>query len=142
MQAMKRFLRTVLLSAGALVSAVSCGEEELAPECVQGVVLTNQGCPEAVLIQVLNQPGVGRTVALGNAYTAVAEYDNVVKTTFPFEEDISALRGKTIYFRFAQPSRETLKNLDAPAPCQAVYVNYNVPYVELTGYSLHDCTGN
>ena len=142
MQAMKRFVRTVLLSAGALFSVVSCGKDEIAPGCVQGVVLTNQGCPEAVLIQVLNQPGIGRTVVFGNAYTAVAEYDNVVKTTYPFDEDIATLRGKTIYFRYTQPRPETLRHLDAPAPCQAVYVNYNVPYVELTGYSLTNCMGN
>jgi hypothetical protein len=140
---MKRFVRTVLLAAGTLFSLVSCGEDEAAPEdCIQGVVITNQGCPDAVLIQVLNKPGVGRTVVFGNAYTAVAEYDNVVKTTYPLEEDISALRGKTIYFRYTQPNPKTLDQLNARALCQTVYVNYDVPYVELTGYSLTSCMGN
>ncbi len=139
---MKRFVKTVLLSAGTLFSLMSCGKEESAPECIQGVVLTDQGCPNAVLIQVLNQPGIGRTVVFGNAYSAVAEYDNVVKTTYPFEEDISALRGKTIYFRYTQPSPNALDQLDSRSECPAVYVNYDVPYVQLTGYSLTDCTGN
>jgi hypothetical protein len=139
---MKRFVRTVLLSAGALFSVMSCGKDEATPNCIQGVVLTDQGCPNAVLVQVLNQPGIGRTVVFGNAYNAVAEYNNVVKTTYPFAEDISALRGKTIYFRYTQPSPQTLDELETRTHCPAVYVNYDVPYVELTGYSLTDCTGN
>ncbi len=139
---MKPFVRTVLLSASMLFSLMSCGKEEAAPGCMQGVVLTDQGCPNAVLIQVLNQPGIGRTVVFGNAYSAVAEYNNVVKTTYPFEDDISALRGKTIYFRYTQPNPRTLDELDARTDCPAVYVNYDVPYVELSGYSLTDCTGN
>ncbi len=143
MQAMKRFVKRVLLSAGTLFSLMGCGKDEAAPDdCIQGVVITNQGCPDAVLIQVLNKPGIGRTVVFGNAYSAVAQYDNVVKTTHALEEDISALRGKTIYFRYRQPNPNDLAYLATPSLCQTVYVYYDVPYVEITGYSLTDCMGN
>ncbi len=139
---MKIFLRTALLLLGVLFVAAGCGKEEAEPECIQGVVLTSQGCPDAVLIQVLNKPGLGKTVVFGNAYNAVAEYENVVKTTYPFHEDISRLRGKTIYFRYSQLGREELRQLDAPSPCQAIYIHYDVPYIDLLGYSLTDCLGN
>ncbi len=140
---MKRFIKAGLLSAGMLFALAGCGKDEAAPDdCIQGVVITNQGCPDAVLIQVLNKPGIGRTVVFGNAYSAVAQYDNVVKTTHALEEDISALRGKTIYFRYRQPSPNDLGHLDTPALCQTMYLYYDVPYVQITGYSLTSCIGN
>jgi len=139
---MKKFLRTAWFFLAVLFVATSCGREEAEPECIAGIVLTNQGCPDAVLIQVLNKPGLGRTVVFGNAFNAVMEYDNVVKTTYPFDEDIAALRGRTIYFRYSQPNLDKLQQVDAPTPCQAIYVNYDVPYVDLRGYSFTDCLGN
>ncbi len=139
---MKCLVSGALLSAGMLVTLAGCRKEEAQPECIQGVVLTRQGCPDAMLIQVLNKPGIGRTVVFGNSYNAVAEYENVVKTSYPFEEDISVLRGKTIYFRYAQPNHRAPAYSAASSPCQAVYLNYDVPEVELQGYSLIGCMGN
>ncbi len=139
---MKRLVRGALFCAGMLVALAGCGKEEAAPECIEGVVLTRQGCPEATLIQVLNKPGIGRTVVFGNSYNAASEYENVVKTSYLFEEDISVLRGKTIYFRYTQPDHRPLMGSDAQSPCQAVYLNYDVPEVELQGYSLTNCVVN
>lgn len=139
---MNRLVSGALLSAGMLVALASCGKEEAKPECVQGIVLTRQGCPEATLIQVLNKPGIGRTVEFGNSYSAVGDYENVVKTSYPFAEDISVLRGKKIYFRYTQPTPRSPMGSDASSPCQAVYLNFDVPEVELQEYSLTNCVGD
>ncbi len=41
-----------------------------------------------------------------------------------------------------QPTPRSPMGSDAASPCQAVYLNYDVPEVELQEYSLNNCMGN
>ncbi len=142
MQATTRFWRTGLLSVALLLGVWGCGNKETAPGCIRGVVLSHPGCPNTVLIQVLNEPGLGRPVVLGNASNAGTKYDNVVRTLHRFREDISVLAGKTIYFRYAKSSRDVPPDSEVSGFCPAIYADYDVPLVRLTGYSLIGCEDN
>ncbi len=139
---MKRFLGTGLLSVALVFGVWGCRDKDTVPRCIRGVVLSHPGCPNTVLIQVLNEPGLGRPVVLDNAAGAGTKYDNVVRTLYRFEEDISVLAGKTIYFRYARSNREVPPGSEVSGFCPAIYVDYDVPLVRLTGYSLTGCAGN
>ncbi|MBD0258426.1 MAG: hypothetical protein ICV83_22140 [Cytophagales bacterium] len=106
------------------------------------MVLSHPGCPNTVLIQVLNEPGLGLPVVLDNASNAGTQYDNVVKTLYRFQEDISVLAGKTIYFRYARSNRDVPPDSEVSGFCPAIYRDYDVPLVKLTGYSLTGCEEN
>ena len=108
----------------------SCDDDnESSNSCIEGNVIAFLECGEGALIQITNQPELGKELILNEV-----EYKNVVQAPGSFP------KGK-IYFTYRGYDKEKDSHLfESDDICLALYGQYDVPIIVITDYSQINCS--